>query len=53
MLASAAIFLLFTDYCIYWVHRWLHIPFIYRRLHKPHHKWISESRTRPANLALY
>ncbi|KAF7332021.1 Fatty acid hydroxylase [Mycena kentingensis (nom. inval.)] len=33
-------FLLFTDYCIYWIHRWLHVPFIYKRLHKPHHKWI-------------
>lgn len=33
-------FLIFTDFCIYWVHRWLHIPWIYKRLHKPHHKWI-------------
>ncbi|GAA5875366.1 hypothetical protein JCM8547_003216 [Rhodosporidiobolus lusitaniae] len=37
---SSAVFLLFTDFCIYWVHRWLHIPFFYKRLHKPHHKWI-------------
>lgn len=42
MAASAAVFLLFTDMCIYWIHRWLHIPFLYRNLHKPHHKWISE-----------
>ena len=34
-------YLLFTDYCIYWIHRWLHIPFIYKFVHKPHHKWIS------------
>ncbi|KAI6353541.1 hypothetical protein MCOR25_008945 [Pyricularia grisea] len=34
------LFLLFTDFCIYWIHRWLHVPFIYKRLHKPHHKWI-------------
>ena len=34
-------FLLFTDYCIYWVHRWLHHPLIYKYIHKPHHKWIS------------
>ncbi|KAL1670093.1 fatty acid hydroxylase superfamily-domain-containing protein [Schizophyllum commune] len=33
-------FLVFTDYCIYWIHRWLHIPWLYKRLHKPHHKWI-------------
>ena len=41
MFASAAAFLLFTDFCIYWVHRILHIPVLYRKLHKPHHKWIS------------
>lgn len=42
MAASSAVFLLFTDVCIYWIHRWLHIPFFYKRLHKPHHKWISK-----------
>ena len=41
MFASAAVFLLFTDFCIYWVHRFLHIPVMYRKLHKPHHKWVS------------
>ncbi|KAG6914991.1 hypothetical protein DXG01_014025 [Tephrocybe rancida] len=33
-------FLLFTDYCIYWIHRWLHLPFLYKFIHKPHHKWL-------------
>lgn len=36
-------FLLFTDYCIYWVHRWLHHPLFYKAIHKPHHKWLSMS----------
>ncbi|KAF8623615.1 hypothetical protein AX17_007318 [Amanita inopinata Kibby_2008] len=40
LFASVPLFLLFTDYCIYWVHRWLHIPFLYKIFHKPHHKWI-------------
>ncbi|ORY84701.1 hypothetical protein BCR35DRAFT_313484 [Leucosporidium creatinivorum] len=40
MIFSAALFLWFTDMCIYWIHRWLHIPMFYKRLHKPHHKWI-------------
>ncbi|GAA5908089.1 hypothetical protein JCM8208_003683 [Rhodotorula glutinis] len=40
MAFSAALFLWFTDFAIYWVHRWLHLPFLYKRLHKPHHKWI-------------
>ncbi|KAG5727713.1 hypothetical protein E4T56_gene17159 [Termitomyces sp. T112] len=40
LVASVPLFLLFTDYCIYWIHRWLHIPIFYKMLHKPHHKWI-------------
>ncbi|EPQ52706.1 C5-sterol desaturase [Gloeophyllum trabeum ATCC 11539] len=38
--ASIALFLLFTDYGIYWVHRLLHHPLVYKHVHKPHHKWI-------------
>jgi lathosterol oxidase len=34
------LFICFTDLCIYWIHRGLHHPLIYKRLHKPHHKWI-------------
>lgn len=37
---SAVWFLVFTDGCIYWIHRWLHHPQVYWWLHKPHHKWI-------------
>ncbi|KAI0068490.1 C5-sterol desaturase [Artomyces pyxidatus] len=33
-------FLLFTDYGIYWVHRSLHHPLVYKYIHKPHHKWL-------------
>jgi Delta7-sterol 5-desaturase len=33
-------FILFTDLFIYWIHRGLHHPLVYKRLHKPHHKWI-------------
>jgi lathosterol oxidase len=33
-------FLCFTDFFIYWIHRGLHHPLIYKHLHKPHHKWI-------------
>ncbi|KAG2217167.1 hypothetical protein INT45_003591 [Circinella minor] len=36
-------FLLFTDFGIYWIHRYLHHPILYKRLHKPHHKWIVPS----------
>ncbi|KAI6133585.1 C5-sterol desaturase [Pisolithus croceorrhizus] len=37
---SIPFFLLFTDYAIYWVHRILHHPSLYKTFHKPHHKWI-------------
>lgn len=32
-------FLFFTDMCIYWIHRGLHHPRVYKYLHKLHHKW--------------
>ncbi|KAG1905521.1 C5-sterol desaturase [Suillus fuscotomentosus] len=37
---SVPLFLLFTDYGVYWTHRLLHHPSIYKTFHKPHHKWI-------------
>ncbi|CAF9911489.1 MAG: c-5 sterol desaturase [Heterodermia speciosa] len=33
-------FICFTDFLIYWIHRGLHHPMVYKTLHKPHHKWI-------------
>ncbi|TFY79711.1 hypothetical protein EWM64_g4300 [Hericium alpestre] len=38
--ASIPLFLVFTDYGIYWVHRTLHHPVLYKYIHKPHHKWL-------------
>eukprot|EP00126_Sphaerothecum_destruens_P006476 Sdes_comp19375_c0_seq3m10636 len=40
LLASIFSFLFFTDFGIYWIHRWLHHPLLYRHIHKPHHKWL-------------
>lgn len=42
-LFSVPFFLVFTDACIYWVHRLEHHPRLYKHIHKPHHKWIGES----------
>lgn len=39
-LFSVPLFILFTDFFIYWIHRSLHHPLLYKRLHKPHHKWV-------------
>ena len=41
--AQFPMFLLFTDFCIYFIHRGLHHPAIYKHLHKAHHKWIMPS----------
>jgi len=30
----------FSDFCIYWIHRGLHHPLLYRRIHKPHHTYM-------------
>ncbi|KAK9479850.1 hypothetical protein V1514DRAFT_366595 [Lipomyces japonicus] len=40
MAAQVVLFLALTDMGIYFIHRGLHHPHLYRYLHKPHHKWI-------------
>lgn len=37
---SFPLFLIFSDMGIYIAHRWLHSKWAYKRLHKPHHKWL-------------
>lgn len=39
-IAQMPFFIFFTDCFVYMIHRGLHHPLIYKRLHKPHHKWI-------------
>ncbi|EQC27046.1 lathosterol oxidase [Saprolegnia diclina VS20] len=36
-------FMMFNDMAIYWIHRWLHHPLIYKHVHKLHHKWLVPS----------
>ncbi|KAK9373342.1 uncharacterized protein V1513DRAFT_449333 [Lipomyces chichibuensis] len=40
MFLQYPLFIAFTDFGIYLIHRGLHHPIAYKRLHKPHHKWI-------------
>jgi lathosterol oxidase len=40
MIFQFPLFLVFTDCLIYWIHRGLHHPLVYKTLHKPHHRWI-------------
>ncbi|KAI8975330.1 hypothetical protein BDF20DRAFT_906704 [Mycotypha africana] len=40
LILSVPSFLFFTDCGIYWFHRWMHHPRLYRYLHKLHHKWV-------------
>jgi lathosterol oxidase len=37
------LFIAFTDFCIYWIHRGEHHPAVYKWLHKRHHRWIVPS----------
>ena len=41
MIFSVILYLAFTDFAIYWIHRFLHtFPWLYKNIHKEHHKWI-------------
>ena len=41
MLLSVVLFMLWTDFAIYWIHRFLHtFPALYKYVHKEHHVWI-------------
>ncbi|AQZ15203.1 ERG3 (YLR056W) [Zygosaccharomyces parabailii] len=40
LLVELVSFLFFTDCGVYFAHRGLHYPPVYKRLHKPHHKWL-------------
>lgn len=40
ILLQFPLFIFFTDFLIYCIHRFLHWPSVYKALHKPHHKWI-------------
>lgn len=42
---STALYMVFNDLGIYWIHRLEHHPSIYKYVHKPHHKWISKSKS--------
>ncbi|XP_064617943.1 lathosterol oxidase-like [Liolophura sinensis] len=39
VVGSVFAFILFTDFCVYWIHRFLHHKMVYKHLHKTHHKW--------------
>ena len=42
MVLSTALFLVWNDFFIYWIHRLEHHPSVYKYIHKPHHKWIGK-----------
>nr|CCC92109.1 putative lathosterol oxidase [Trypanosoma congolense IL3000] len=39
LIFSAVLFFVFTDFMVYWFHRGLHHPTLYRYLHKLHHSY--------------
>lgn len=42
LVVSSVLFMVWNDFFIYWIHRLEHHPSVYKHIHKPHHKWISE-----------
>lgn len=40
---SVALLLFIQDTYYYWIHRWMHLPSVYRYLHKIHHKSVHTS----------
>lgn len=42
LVVTTILYMAFNDIGIYWIHRLEHHPSIYKYIHKPHHKWISE-----------
>ncbi|WAQ92368.1 hypothetical protein PtA15_16A275 [Puccinia triticina] len=40
LIFSYFLFLIFTDFTVYLIHRIEHHPFIYKHIHKTHHKWV-------------
>jgi len=38
-IGSAISLIMFTDMGVYWVHRLLHYKWVYKYIHKSHHKW--------------
>ncbi|KAJ3308884.1 c-5 sterol desaturase [Boothiomyces sp. JEL0838] len=39
LIFSLVWFILFTDFGVYWIHRYEHHPLVYSWLHKQHHMW--------------
>lgn len=39
-IGSVLLFMFFNDMLIYWIHRGLHHPSIYKHIHKTHHRWL-------------
>eukprot|EP01103_Thecamoeba_quadrilineata_P006252 TRINITY_DN15982_c0_g1_i1.p1 TRINITY_DN15982_c0_g1~~TRINITY_DN15982_c0_g1_i1.p1 ORF type:complete len:270 (+),score=19.33 TRINITY_DN15982_c0_g1_i1:67-876(+) len=39
LILSVALFIIVTDFSIYWVHRGLHHPIMYKNIHKLHHTY--------------
>lgn len=39
VLLQISFFFLVEDFLNYWIHRWLHIPWLYKHIHSIHHKY--------------
>lgn len=57
VLIQICYFFLVEDYLNYWFHRWLHLPWLYNKIHSVHHKYeapisISAAFAHPAEVVI-
>lgn len=57
-IATTLVYFVATDGALYWAHRLLHRPALFRRIHRVHHRWTSPTAftataMHPAELVLY
>jgi Delta7-sterol 5-desaturase len=57
-IATAVLYLVVTDGALYWAHRTFHRPWLFRRIHRVHHRWtaptaFTAAAMHPIELAVY
>ena len=52
-LGSVALIILAHDAYFYWTHRWMHLPGVFRRVHRTHHRSVAPTQWAAYSFSLY